>query len=232
MNDIVTNIWQEFSSYTQLTIKGLLIGIIASAPMGPVGILCIRRTLRKGRIYGVVTGAGAALSDIIYALITGAGMAFAVNFIENKQNIFWMKLIGAVVLFAFGLYLFRSLPKPAPESHNPQKGNGTLWSNFLTGFLLTVSNPLIIFLFLAVFNMFTFVIPHEWYKQAIGYLSIVGGAMLWWCGLTWMLVHMNDRLGKNFAQTLNRIIGTLVIVGSVLTIVKTLFNLNIPFLFN
>ena len=224
MNEIVNNIWLEFSSYTQLIIKGLLIGIIASAPMGPVGILCIRRTLRKVRIYGLVTGAGAALSDILYALITGAGMAFAVNFIENKQNIFWMKLIGAVVLFAFGLYLFRSLPKAVPESNQPQKGNGTLWSNFLTAFLLTLSNPLIIFLFLAVYNMFTFVIPNHWFAQALGYLSIVGGAMLWWGGLTWVLVHMNDRLGNNFAQTLNRIIGTLVIIGSVLTIVKTLFN--------
>lgn len=224
MNEIVSNIWLEFSSYTQLIIKGLLIGIIASAPMGPVGILCIRRTLRKGRIYGIVTGAGAALSDIIYALITGAGMAFAVNIIENPTNIYWLKLIGAGVLFGFGVYLFRTLPKDAPESTASQKGNGTLWSNFITGFLLTVSNPLIIFLFLAVFNMFTFVIPHFWLAQALGYLSIIGGAMLWWGGLTWVLVHMNDRLGSNFAQTLNRIIGVLVIIGSVLTAVKTLFD--------
>ncbi|MBQ0163629.1 MAG: LysE family transporter [Bacteroidales bacterium] len=190
--------------------------------MGPVGILCIRRTLSKGRIYGLATGAGAALSDIIYALLTGAGMAFAVNIIENPTNIYWLKLIGAVVLFCFGLYLFRALPKPAPESH--RKGNGTLLSNFFTAFLLTLSNPLIIFLFLATFNMFTFVIPHHWLAQTLGYLSIVGGAMLWWAGLTGVLVHMNDRLGANFARTLNRTIGGLVIAGSIITIIKTLFD--------
>lgn len=116
MNEIVNNIWLEFSSYGQLIIKGLLIGIIASAPMGPVGILCIRRTLSKGRIYGLATGAGAALSDIIYALLTGAGMAFAVNIIENPTNIYWLKLIGAVVLFCFDFTSSAHCPSPLPKA--------------------------------------------------------------------------------------------------------------------
>lgn len=67
----------------ELILKGLLIGIIASAPMGPVGILCIQRTLNKGRWYGFVTGVGAAASDIIYALITGLGMSFVMDFIRR-----------------------------------------------------------------------------------------------------------------------------------------------------
>lgn len=229
MHDIVNNIWLEFSSYGQLIIKGLLIGIIASAPMGPVGILCIRRTMQKGRVYGLVTGAGAATSDILYALITGAGMAFAVNFIEDKQNIFWMKLVGSILLFIFGVYMFRTQPKPAPESTAAIKGNGTLFNNFLTAFLLTLSNPLIIFLFLATFNMFTFVIPNHWLAQTLGYLSIVGGAMIWWSGLTWVIAHMNHRMGPDFALTLNRTIGTVVIVVSLLYAANTLFNLSIPF---
>lgn len=66
----MNNIFVEFASPLLLIIKGLMVGIIASAPMGPVGILCIQRTIQKGRTYGIVTGAGAALSDIIYALIT------------------------------------------------------------------------------------------------------------------------------------------------------------------
>ena len=75
MTDLtLPNIWIEFSSTLQLVLKGLIVGIIISAPMGPVGILCIQRTMKKGRIYGIVTGAGAALSDFLYALITGLGM--------------------------------------------------------------------------------------------------------------------------------------------------------------
>lgn len=229
MHQFVPDIWLQFSSFGQLIVKGILIGIIASAPMGPVGILCIRRTMQKGRKYGLATGAGAALSDILYALITGAGMAFAVNIIENPQNIFWMKLVGSVLLFIFGVYMFRTQPKPAPESTAAVKGNGTLFNNFFTGFLLTVSNPLIIFLFLATFNMFTFVVPEHWFQQSVGYLSIVGGAMIWWSSLTWVIEHMNDRLGPNFALTLNRTIGTIVVVCSLLYAANTLFHLSLPF---
>lgn len=95
----MNHIFIEFASPFLLILKGLLVGIIASAPMGPVGVLCIQRTLQKGRSYGIVTGAGAALSDIFYALMTGFGMSFVMDFIDNEQNIFWLKLIGSVMLF-------------------------------------------------------------------------------------------------------------------------------------
>ena len=79
----MNHIFIDFASPILLILKGLLVGIIASAPMGPVGILCIQRTMQKGRAYGIVTGAGAALSDIIYALMTGLGMSLVMDFIEK-----------------------------------------------------------------------------------------------------------------------------------------------------
>lgn len=82
------DIFADYISTIQLLFKGLLVGIVASAPMGPVGVLCIQRTMQKGREYGLVTGAGAALSDIIYALITGFGMSFVIDFIDNESNLF------------------------------------------------------------------------------------------------------------------------------------------------
>ena len=78
--------------------KGLLIGIVASAPMGPVGVLCVQRTLNKGRWFGFATGLGAAVSDILYAGITGFGMAFVMDFINNEQNKFYLQIIGSVLL--------------------------------------------------------------------------------------------------------------------------------------
>ena len=89
--------WFEPVSTLDLIIKGLLIGVVASAPMGPVGVLCIQRTLNKGRWYGFVTGIGAAFSDIIYALITGFGMSFVVDFIENKDNMFYLQMAGSII---------------------------------------------------------------------------------------------------------------------------------------
>ena len=84
--------------------KGIIIGVIASAPMGPVGILCIQRTLNKGRWFGFVTGVGAAFSDIVYALFTGLGMSFVMDIVNNAQNKFYLQIFGGLLILVFGVY--------------------------------------------------------------------------------------------------------------------------------
>ena len=81
--------------------RGIAIGVLISAPMGPVGILCIQRTLGKGRWPGFFTGLGASLSDLIYCLLTGFGLSFIEDFIESNQNV--IQLAGSVVLIAFSI---------------------------------------------------------------------------------------------------------------------------------
>ena len=83
-------------------LRGLAIGVMISAPMGPVGILCIQRTLNKGRLTGLYTGIGAAASDLLYCLLTGFGLSFIQEFLERNQNV--IQLVGSVVLIAFGIY--------------------------------------------------------------------------------------------------------------------------------
>lgn len=202
-----------------------MVGIIASAPMGPVGILCIQRTIQKGRTYGIVTGAGAALSDIIYALITGFGMSFVMEIIDNEQNIFWMKLIGSIMLFSFGIYMFRTDPRKCLRPS--MKKRGTLLHNFTTALLVTLSNPLIIFLFIALFNMLTFVIPGNLFGQCVGYLSIVAGAMIWWLGLTYIINKMKSSFGLRGIMRLNRSIGVIVLIASFIYAGMTLANLSL-----
>lgn len=193
--------------------------------MGPVGILCIQRTIQKGRTYGIVTGAGAALSDIIYALITGFGMSFVMEIIDNEQNIFWMKLIGSIMLFSFGIYMFRTDPRKCLRPS--MKKRGTLLHNFTTALLVTLSNPLIIFLFIALFNMFTFVIPGNLFGQCVGYLSIVAGAMIWWLGLTYIINKMKSSFGLRGIMRLNRSIGVIVLIASFIYAGMTLANLSL-----
>ena len=221
----MNSIFAEFASPFLLIVKGLLVGIIASAPMGPVGILCIQRTMQKGRAFGIVTGAGAALSDIIYALVTGLGMSFVMDFIDKEQNIFWLKLLGSVMLFVFGIYMFRTDPRKCIRPTQGKKG--TLLHNFTTAFLVTLSNPLIIFLFIALFNMFTFVVPGNFFGQCVGYLSIVAGAMLWWLGLSYVINKMRNSFGVRGILRLNRSIGTVVLAASVIYAAMTLFNLSL-----
>ena len=206
-----------------MILKGILIGIIASAPMGPVGILCIQRTLNKGRWYGFVTGVGAAASDIVYAMITGFGMSFVVNFINNPKYKFYLQIAGSLMLLIFGIYTF--MTKPKKQIHKSAKQKGTLWHNGITAFLVTFSNPLSILLCMSTFALFAFVIPHHPLEMILGFASIVFGALLWWYGLTWLVDKIRNKFDETGILIINRIIGTLVVIFSLVCIIGTAFNL-------
>lgn len=208
----------------ELALKGILIGIIASAPMGPVGVLTIQRTLNKGRWYGMITGVGAAVSDIIYALITGLGMSFVMDLITSPQNKFVLQLSGSILLLIFGVYCFRS--DPTKKIHTSGKNKkGSLLNNGVTGFLVTFSNPLIIFLFMACFAQFAFVVPDHPVEMTFGYLCIVFGALLWWYGLTWLIDMVREKFSNNGIILINRVIGSIVIIFSLVMFIGTTFNL-------
>lgn len=203
--------------------KGIVIGVIASAPMGPVGILCIQRTLNKGRWYGFVTGVGAACSDLIYALATGFGMSFVMDFIQNAQNKFYLQIFGGVMLLVFGVYCFQS--NPMKKMHRSSNRRGTLWHNGLTAFLVTLSNPLIIFLFMATFAQFAFIVPQAPLQMCVGFLSIIFGALLWWYGLSWLIDKVRGRFDVGGIVIINKIIGSVVVIFSLIALVGTVFNL-------
>ncbi|MBO5550289.1 MAG: LysE family transporter [Prevotella sp.] len=206
-----------------LVFKGMLIGMIASAPMGPVGVLCVQRTLNKGRLFGLATGVGAAVSDIIYAGVTGFGMAFVMDFINNDQNKFYLQIIGSVLLLAFGIFTWRS--DPTKNMHQSGQKKGSLWYNTWTAFLVTFSNPLIIFLFMALFAQFAFVIPDHPFEMLIGFTSIVGGALLWWYGLSWLVDKLRVIFDNAGIRIINQIIGAVVIIFSIVSLFGTVTNL-------
>ena len=90
MNEVFQNLLSQISTL-EIIVKGVLIGLVASAPMGPVGVLCVQRTLNKGRVYGLVTGTGAAFSDIIYALITGIDTGVKVHIKQHHIRRFLLQ---------------------------------------------------------------------------------------------------------------------------------------------
>lgn len=206
-----------------LLLKGILIGIIASAPMGPVGVLCVRRTLIKGRWFGLATGFGAAVSDIIYAMITGYGMSFVMDFISSPRMQFMLQVAGSVVLMIFGAICFRSDPMKKVHKSGPKRGN--IIQNGITGFIVTFSNPLIIFLFAACFAQFAFVIPDYEIGMVLGFVSIFAGAMMWWFGLTWLIDLIREKFSTEGIVIINRVIGSAVILFSLIVLIGTVFNL-------
>ena len=213
--------WIEQVTILDLLVKGLIVGVVVSAPLGPVGVLCIQRTLNKGRWYGFVTGLGAALSDIGYALITGYGMSFMDEFLAKNQVL--LQIVGSVMLLMFGIYTFRSNPVHSirPVSSTP----GSYLHNFVTAFFVTFSNPLIIFLFIGLFARFSFVMPGSPLGlQLVGYLAIVLGALLWWFGITYFVNKVRTRFNLRGIWILNRVIGVIVMLMSVVGFIYTILK--------
>ena len=205
-----------------MLLRGLAIGILVSAPMGPVGMLCIQRTLDKGRKAGLFTGIGAALSDLLYCLITGFGLSFIEEFLERNQSI--ISLVGSVVLIAFGIYLFKS--NPSKSLKKPDDNRSTAHKNILTGFLFTVSNPLILFLIIGLFARFNFLLPEmKFYHYILGYIFIFGGALGWW----WVVTTFVDKVSAHFnlrsMWLINRIIGSVILIFALVGIVTASIDL-------
>jgi len=213
--------WIESVNAIDLAVRGMLVGIVASAPMGPVGVLTVQRTLNKGRWYGFATGIGAAVSDLIYAMMTGLGMSFVMDFIERPTTVLYFKLLGSILLFFFGAYTYYC--KPATP-HKSSGKRGSLWHNMFTGFAITASNPLIVFLFLALFARVGFVVPDHPIEQASGYVGVLLGAIVWWLILTTALNRLGSRFDMSTISLLNRLLGLLVMVASTVGLFYTLFR--------
>lgn len=220
----------EEISFFELILKGFIIGIVVSAPLGPVGVMCIRRTLNKGRWHGFMTGMGASMSDLLYAIVTAFGMSFVYNIINNEHNMLALQVIGSILLFAFGLYTFRSNPHsyradPMAKISTVPVTKGKLAFNFITGFAVTISNPLIILLFIAMFARLSFVLPEVGiFERIAGYASIWAGAVTWWFFITYVVAKLRNRFDLRGIWLLNRIIGSIVMFFSLLGAVHALIG--------
>jgi threonine/homoserine/homoserine lactone efflux protein len=188
-------------------IKGFIIGLSISVPVGPIGILCVRRTLAQGRMVGFLSGLGAATADAFYGAIAGFGITFLVNFIIGKQ--IWLHLIGGALLCILGIKTF--LSKPA-EQGVPVEGNSR-WHAYLSTFFLTLTNPLTIIFFAAVFAGLGVVTEGKHFLFAgILVLGIFIGSAMWWLVLSGFTGLLQKLLSPKRLQWLNRISG-LIILG-------------------
>ena len=187
------------------------IGIILSAPMGPIGILCIQRTLNKGRISGLFTGVGAAASDLFYCLLVGLGISLVTDFIADHVNI--LQIIGSAILIVYAVYMIFHNPVSQIKENLDQRDDH--WRDMVTGFLFTLSNPLIMFLIVPLFARFGFPLPeYKFYHIIMGYAFIVVGALLWWAVITFFVDKVRTHFNIRSMWLINRIIGSIILLLS------------------
>jgi len=191
-------------------IKGLLVGFSIAAPVGPIGVLVIRRTLTEGRLSGFVTGLGAAVADGTYGFVAGFGLTSISNFLVAQQ--FWMKLIGGVFLLYLGVKTFIS--KAATQE---AKINSTgLFKNFSSTLLLTITNPITILSFFAIFAGLGLGQDKTNYSSAFFLVAgVFLGSAIWWLILSSILNFFRNKITTKGLTWINRFSGALIIGFSV-----------------
>ena len=187
--------------------RGVAIGALISAPMGPIGMLVIQRTLSKGRWPAFFTGLGAAFSDLVYCLLTGFCLSFITGFLDTHQVA--IQLVGGAVLGTFGLYLFKKNPTRTLKAADVQASS--YWGDTASGFLLTFSNPLILFFIIGLFARFNFLLPEFGvHHYILAYVTIFGGAVLWWYFVTSLVSRLRRRINVRSLWLINRVIGIIL----------------------
>lgn len=169
-------------------IKGLIIGFAIAAPVGPIGVLCIQRSLHDGFKIGFVTGIGAAIADGVYGLIAGFGLTAISSFLVTQQ--YWIRLIGGLFLLYLGVKPFMA----PPGNKSSGKNDRSPWHAFITTFFLTLTNPATILSFVAVFAGLGLVAESTNYLDALSLVSgITLGSACWWLllsgGVAYILHH-------------------------------------------
>lgn len=193
----------------EIIIKGIIIGLFISVPMGPIGMLCVQRTIHRGRKHGIATGLGATTSDLLYTIVALFFIGFVVDFLE--ANKFIIQLTGSLVVIGFGIFIFKSNPSTQPKPN--QTSASTIWTDFFTSFILTLSNPLILFILIALFARFDFLAKNTGIAENMtGLISILAGAYLWWNVLTYLVSRFRYMFTISGLKLLNQILGSIIII--------------------
>jgi threonine/homoserine/homoserine lactone efflux protein len=184
--------------------KGLMLGFAIAAPVGPIGVLCMRRTLQYGRLSGLSSGLGAACADVCYGLIAFLGLNLLSDFLLAWQ--YWLRIGGGIFLILWGLRisLAKSHDKSNPVTH------GTYVRDFISTFLLTLSNPLTILSFLAIFAGLG-IVKNVADRGGWLILGVFVGSCLWWMILCEGMVLIRKKVNHDFMKWVNRIAGVVII---------------------
>ena len=190
-----------------LFLRGLVIGLSIAAPVGPIGVLCIRRTLAQSRGYGLVSGLGAATADAVYGCVAGFGLTLVSSFLVDQQT--WLRLVGGAFLCYLGIKTL--LAKPAEEAAEA-RGTGLLGA-YSSTFFLTLTNPMTILSFAAIFaGLGIAETGGDYASAAILVLGVFIGSALWWLLLSGGVSLFRKKFTPRALVWVNRISG-LVVAG-------------------
>ena len=201
-------------------LKGFLVGVCASAAVGPIAILVVQKSLSKGHKAGFVSGLGASVVDTMYAFIAIFALAFAQKFIDAHQNM--ILLVGGAVLAIVGLNMafsnpFRKMKADGESTVSPK--------DFGQAVAMGLSNPMAIFVMFTLFAFFGLAndAPHTWRVAPI-ILSVSAGSVTYWFSMSWLLSRFRKGFKMNTILWISRITGAIVVIIGIALLGQGLFN--------
>ncbi|MDR2890254.1 MAG: LysE family transporter [Alistipes sp.] len=212
----------------EIVFRGLVVGLLASITLGPVGVMCIQRTLSKSRASGFVSGLGAATADTIFATLAYFFVAVISSVIEN--NLQTLKIVGGVFVMGVGMYFF--LKNPVVQIRRNRAGKSNLGQDYASTFVLTLTNPGFILWLLVVFSAFNLgggsgdagaaseMTPSHIGTGAQMILGFFGGAAAWWLALTAVVGLFRRNFRPRYLLWINRGAGAAIVSLGVAAIVS------------
>jgi threonine/homoserine/homoserine lactone efflux protein len=199
-------------------LRGALIGFSIAAPVGQIGILCIRRTLAEGRVVGLVSGAGAATADLFYGFVAAFGITLISGFIQHPVVQLIVKLFGGLFLLYIGYTIFRSTPAAEAKS---EVATRNLAGAYFSTFALTITNPATIILYTGVFANLS-VTQGDYWLAALIVLGVFSGSMLWWVILSIGVGYLRTRVTPQMLRVINMASGVVLVAIGLLALVNLL----------
>jgi threonine/homoserine/homoserine lactone efflux protein len=198
---------------TNFFLRGIIIGFVIAVPVGPVGVLCIHRTLTEGKIHGLISGLGAATADAFYGSVAALGLTFISSFLIEQR--FWFRIIGAVVLCGLGIRTIFSKTTKKPSPVNSQ----SLAANYGSTFFLTLLNPLTLLAFAAIFTGLGVTRSNHGFAGLL-IAGVFFGSCVWWILLSGVVAHFRQKINGDNLVWLNRISGLIITTFGLLLLIS------------
>jgi len=200
--------------------KGILVGLMVSIPLGPMGVLIIQKTLHKGALSGFVAGMGAASADFFYASLAAFGLGFVISVIQAHELL--LQIIGGIFLIVIGLKIYFDNPiRQVRQKRSGRVSKKGLLGDYVSLFFLTVSNPISIVVFMAVFaGMAVFDEGSSFIGELLVLLGVLLGGGIWWYTLSMLVNIFRKKFRLRVLVTINRISGLIIAILGALVILS------------
>ena len=194
-------------------IRGLIIGFSIAAPVGPIGVLCIRRTLAEGRLAGFLSGMGAASADMFYGAVAAFGLTAVQDLLIGQSD--WLRIVGGIFLLYLGVKTFFAKPSEQIETST----RGGLFGAYLTTFFLTITNPITILSFLAIFaGLRLGETDGNYLSASVMVLGVFLGSVTWWLTLSTGVSFLREKFTPVLLTWVNRLAGVIIFVFGLLAL--------------